>query len=738
MEVVGIGTTVTELSISAGVGTTAKYYQSGGTIQEALLTPRGTDDAAGGSTVLTIIDTKSFTINSGKSEYQHLYARSGTVDRLMKVVIDDPLSYNDIPLAYSSTSPGTGGLQAKADIVVSQGSTVIDFSITNTGYGYNVGHILTLPLTGSTGIPTTSSANFNEFKLEILEADYDVFTGWSVGQLQVLDDFSTLFDGVRTTFPITLNGSVLSIQAKKGSLITIQDTLLVFINDILQVPGQGYEFEGGSQITFTEAPKGPSADGMYEGDTMKFLFYKGTGGGDVIDVDIIETVKKGDDLRLEYDSRVNGDKKWLQEDMRTVSQVTSTNSVDSNIYFGPGLTEDGNLTRSVTWCRQLEDRYVDGKVVGKNRELYDANINPYAHLIQPVGVGTTIAYVDNLRPIFDPQTESQVSTDFQKSVTIVSQDDKLGAAATSYVGGGSTVISVAISTGGRGYTSAPQVTIQNPVGLGTTARATATASISAGVVTSITITNDGGVGYSQTTHPLVLISPPTYTRENNSVDSYNGDSGRIVGFGTTSTTAGPELIFDLYIPEDSHLRDAALTGTAVTQCGITTADYFVVHNSNVGVADTGAGIGVTPFTSKSIDDRVIGFSTQFVDAIFQVGSADIIERHVLGIGTTSVTRIHTSVLTGIGTENWDSGGITMDATSLTLDNEASGNVYAGTISTTTNGQAYFGDYSWGKIILGPRIAANSYTYYGEQGFAGISTGDMIFRRPKLKTVGYST
>ena len=738
MEVVGIGTTVTEVSISAGIETLAKYYQGGGVIQEALITPRGTDAGAGGMTVLTVIDTKKFTINSGKSEYHHLYARGGSVTRKMDVVIDDPLSYTDIPLAYSSTSPGTGGLQATADIVVSMGSTIIDFNIKNTGYGYNVGHILTLPITGAIGIPTTSNANFNEFKLEVLEADYDVFTGWSVGQLQVLDNFSELFDGVRKSFPITLDGEVLSIQAKRGSLITIQDTLLVFINDILQVPGKGYEFSGGSQITFTEAPKGPSPDGMYEGDTMKFLFYKGTGGGDVIDVDVIETIKKGDDVTLEYDSRVNAGLLGIQEDKRTVTQVTSTNSVDTNIYFGPGLTPDGSLTRSITWKRQLEDRYIDGKIVGKNRELYDANIFPYAHLIQPVGVGTTIAYVDNLRPIFDPQDESQVSTDFQKSVTLVSQADKLGAAATSFVGGGSTVISVAISTGGRGYTSAPQVTIQNPVGLGTTARAEATASITDGVVTSITITNDGGVGYSQTTHPLVLISPPTYTRENNSVDSYNGDSGIIVGFGTTSTTSGPELVFDLYIPEDSHLRDASNTGTAVTQSGITTADYFSVYNSNVGIADTGAGIGVTPFTSKSIDDRVIGFSTQFVDAIFQVGSADIIERHVLGIGTTSVTRIHTSVLTGIGTENLDSAGITMDSTTLKFDNEASGNVYAGTISTTTNGQAYFGNYSWGKIVLGPRIAANSYTYYGEQGFAGISTGDMIFRRPKLKTVGYST
>ena len=110
----------------------------------------------------------------------------------------------------------------------------------------------------------------------------------------------------------------------------------------------------------------------------------------------------------------------------------------------------------------------------------------------------------------------------------------------------------------------------------------------------------------------------------------------------------------------------------------------------------------------------------------------------MGIGTTSVTRVHTTILTGIGTENWDSSGITFDATALTLDNEASGNVYAGTISTTSNGQAYFGDYSWGKIVLGPRLKTNSYVYYGESGYSGLSTGDVIYRRPKLKTVGYST
>ena len=35
-------------------------------------------------------------------------------------------------------------------------------------------------------------------------------------------------------------------------------------------------------------------------DTIKILFYRGTGGADVIDRDVIETVKVGDDLTLGY------------------------------------------------------------------------------------------------------------------------------------------------------------------------------------------------------------------------------------------------------------------------------------------------------------------------------------------------------------------------------------------------------------------------------------------------------
>ena len=117
---------------------------------------------------------------------------------------------------------------------------------------------------------------------------YDKFTGWTLGELQTLDNVEKYIDGTRVDFPLSLAGDVVSILAAKGSKIVLQDVLVVTVNDILQVPGDGYQFEGGSVLTFTEAPKIE--------DTIKIAFYKGSGSGDVIAKAVLETVKKGDNL----------------------------------------------------------------------------------------------------------------------------------------------------------------------------------------------------------------------------------------------------------------------------------------------------------------------------------------------------------------------------------------------------------------------------------------------------------
>ena len=517
-------------------------------------------------------------------------------------------------------------------------------------------------------------------------------------QLQVLDTFQNLFDGSRRTFPLTVGGDSLSIQAKPGSPVTVQDTLFVFVNDILQIPGESYTFLGGSNITFDEAPK--------FGDTLKILFYRGTGGADVVDRDVIESVKVGDDLTLGYARSLN-QQSFLQEESRSVIEITSSNSVDTNNYNGPGVFEDTRVYRPVVWTKQTEDKIVEGKIVYKDRDLYKGNLFPTTNLIQTVGVGTTVAYVTGVRPFFNAKNENNVSTEFQKNIVIVNNVERLAAAATAIVSAAGTISSVAISTGGRGYDSAPTVTIQNPVGLGTTARAEATASITNGVVTSITVST-AGTEYSDATPPVVLIGADPVLEEKNTVTSYSGDHGIITGIGTTSLAgvAVTGLVFDLVIPSDSFLRKSEFTqgasgsgaNSGIVTSGLNVGDFFIVSNSNVGHG----------LTSLNTDGSAVGVGTTYIDNVYRVAHRTLgVTTDAMGFGSTVVTQVVVSVnslngLSGLGHS------------------------------------MYFGDYSYGKLQLSDRNTVRSYPVNTSNGVTGILTGPIIKRQSFLKTQSYST
>jgi hypothetical protein len=609
-----------------------------------------------------------------------------------EVIIDAPLSYSDIPLIYSTSSVSGNGVNATASIVVGQGSSVIDFEITNLGYGYGQEQILTVAIGGTTGIPTTGSASFREFQLSIQETYADEFSGWSIGELQVLDNYDALFDGSRTEFPITVSGSLISIRSAPGSPVDVQDVLLIFINDILQIPGGGYTFTGGSVITFTEAPKA--------GDTSKILFYKGSGSIDVIARNILETVKEGDDLTIGYDPST-GQPATFQEDERTVTSVTSTNTVDTLPYFGPGNTSDPNLLRPVVWCRQTEDKIINEQIIGKDRILYEPLIYPTAYLIQSVGIGSTIIYVDNIRPFFNPINESNAGGSnpllFQKNITLISQDGRVGATATSIVSSGGTITSIVISDGGVGYTTTPIVSISQPIGFGTTAAqntALASATISGGVVTGIAVTYSGS-GYISTSVPQVLIESPTFVYEDNSVISYEGDFGIISGISTTSVgVASTGLVFDMLISPNSFLRNSSITGVT-TISGIQTGYYFTIYNSNVGR-------GVTSLNSLG---STVGIGSTFLDNVYQVAAVSIAQTSTIGFGFTYVAKVTVSVssyngLSGIGYSN------------------------------------FYGEFSWGKINLSSRSKENLYGAYTNNGFTGISTGSIASRKIPLKYLNY--
>jgi len=597
---------------------------------------------------------------------------------------DAPLSYSNIPLVYSSSSSGVG-TQATIDIVVGQGSSVIDFEVKNTGYGYGQNETLTIPVGGVVGIPTTSG--FREFQLTIQKTANDKFTGWSVGELQVIDKLDNLFDGSRKIFPILIGGNLTSIRSSPGSNIDVQATLLIFINDILQVPGEGYIFNGGSNITFTEAPK--------PGDTSKIIFYKGSGSVDVVVKNIIETVKVGDGLILGYDP-YQGQSEILQEEERVVTSINSIDNVNTNPYFGPGNSPDETLFRNIVWCRQTEDKIINEKIVGKERELYEPLVYPVANIIRSVGVGETVIYVENVRPLFNSINENDTSLLFQNSITLISQDNKVGASATAIVSVAGTITSIQITNGGSGYVTTPTVTIQDSVGIGTTTpvKATAIASITSGIVTSISISNPGA-GYTTSNPPLVLIESPSVITETNSVNSYEGDFGIISGISTISVgVASTGLVFDFVIDKNSILRDSFITGfTSVS--GISTGYYFVINNSNVG----------SGLTSLDSSNQIVGVGTQFIDNVYQVASVSIAQTSVVGLGLTYVAKVVVSV------SNY---------------NNLNGIGYS----------SYYGDYSWGKITLSSRNESQAFAAQTNNGYTGLSTGSLVSREIPLKSSNY--
>ena len=149
------------------------------------------------------------------------------------------------------------------------------------------------------------------------------------------------------------------------------------------------------------------------------------------------------------------------------------------------------------------------------------------------------------------------------------------------------------------------------------------------------------------------------------------------------------------------MRDNDIVGTAVTISGISTGDYFVVSNTNIGSA----------VTSIDSSGSIVGVGTSFIDNVYYVDDHEIIIAPTgiasdgVGIGTSHIKRVFVRV----------------------SDNFA----YSG-ISTS----GYFGEYSWGKIILTARSGINSYTSYTNDGVTGITTSMRVQRFESLKFKNY--
>ena len=363
----GFGTAVVSGfgTITVAMGYTGSGYRSAGTQFKVRVIGGNPTTAAAGT----------FSVQDGRIKKVFMDGTPGvgyTHTSVPLLEFDSPYGYDDIKLISANT-----GIGASISIKIGIGDSISQTEITNTGYGFTVGEQLTVA-----GIPTNFSAgtNFQPATFTVTETSDDKFTGWVLGKFQVLDDFSDEFNGSKTQFTITENNSPISIETLPGSPISLDDVLLVFINDVLQKPGVSYQFTGGTQIKFTEAPP--------RGSSLQVLFYRGT-DADIGTAEAVESITKGDIITI---NSPPSDRSILTQNPRTIRETVSRDTLQTTIYKGQGITAAKTPLRPVTWRKQANDKIVDGAKVSKARGLYAGQVFPATRIIKDVATTDTVVY----------------------------------------------------------------------------------------------------------------------------------------------------------------------------------------------------------------------------------------------------------------------------------------------------------------------------------------------------------
>ena len=500
-----------------------------------------------------------------------------------------------------------------SDTTVGIGSTLFEiseFSIARAGHSFKVGDKFK-----PVGLITSKhlSAPIQEFELEVVEIFRDKFSAWQFGEIDFIDSIENLQDGSDVRFPLFFNGQLLSFEIDKTNadsiLIDLDAVLIIFVNGVLQTPKKAYQFEGGSTFTFTEPPD-PE-------DKVDIFFYKGQDGVDVEILDIQETIKIGDKLRITRNENIGIT--TSQDRNRIVKEILSADLVETDMYTGKGI--DKNDEKPVRWEKQKIDVVLNGDIISKTRSVLEPQIYPTAKIISDLsttdGPGTLDddgIFVDDSFPFLYEKERYNMTGDDKVDALISSGQGEVSvaAAATAIVASNGTISSIVMTETGERILSTPTVKIAAPheVGIGIGTTATATANISStnfGSVQSITITNSG-FGYTHSAPPGVIIELPTFNTEKiTTISNVEGYTGIITGISpvTTSGQKGIKFMFRAVKPDNN----GKLENETVTKLKV---GYPIL------VTDTSVGTGVTSVNGHN--NSVVGIGIQFLDNIYIVRS----------------------------------------------------------------------------------------------------------------------
>jgi hypothetical protein len=426
-----------------------------GTISNIYLTGAG-----GGYRIAPLISIAS-TIGSGATITASI-GSGGTVTSLTivnagtgyttatKPIINIPIppNYSNLGVAYTGDFSGAGE-GAKVSVIVSNDSSITGFNLDDPGYGYKVGEVLKV-----VGITTNPSVGvgFSEFRMTVLETFTDKFGGFYPGQFVKINSLAPFFTGKKRKFLLTVTTlgitDTFSVRTISGSDLNKNNNFFIFINDILQKPGESYNIIG-SQIIFSEAPKANSK--------CLILYYRGS-DLDVEQIDPPRTIKEGDSIQIGENISDLYDREQFE---RVVKKIVSEDIFDTFPYDSLGINTDSKKARPLRWTKQTRDRIINGVLYSKGRPDLKSRNTPTTRIIKSVEKNDNIIYVNNAFPLFMEDAGRGLLENLRD--IIVLDNKTVGfATGTASVSVASTVSSITIIDSGSGYQVAnPSVTISS-------------------------------------------------------------------------------------------------------------------------------------------------------------------------------------------------------------------------------------------------------------------------------------
>jgi photosystem II stability/assembly factor-like uncharacterized protein len=451
--------------------------------------------------------------------------------------------------------------------------------------------------------------------MTVLETFTDKFGGFYPGQFVRINSLAPFFTGKKRKFLLTVTTfgitDTFSIRTIPGSDLNKNNNFFIFINDILQKPGESYNIIG-SQIIFSEAPKANSK--------CLILYYRGS-DLDVEQVDPPRTIKEGDSIQIGENILDPYDREQFE---RVVKKIVSFDIFDTFPYDSLGINTDPKKARPLRWTKQTRDRIINGVLYSKGRPDLKSRNTPTTRIIKSIEKNDTTIYVNNAFPLFvkDDEDYNGIGKGLNEELRdIIILDNKtvVSASGTPIVSFASTVSSITITNSGSGHQIAnPTVAIssafisrKDPIynwketsGITTNyeIKSITYGNIFVGVGTSSLLVksvdgiswSNGSIGYANTIsfNSVAFAGTNTYVAV--------GQTGKIITATGTGTTLSSWIECKLTNRTINFVSDATIDENSKYNGEFKDISYSATKNTFVAVGAIGVGSSIPIFVSVGI------------------------------------------------------------------------------------------------------------------------------------------